>query len=221
MNDLDFSELTDDQLLALVRAALRECVSRGDVVQAAAQAAVLNESEKVQIAREAAEAEAAKQRARERERIAREAADQVRREAESQRATERAADEARKSDEARARAQRLAAEAAERDYKRECEDREWLRRAAGLVGREPGEICVLKIKTDYGTRVLINPSTSQYDRKHLADYHCTENTIKTSRELVGRKRALIEFCAEFSGARGGLVTGDDYDFSQEPTCPTN
>lgn len=81
MGDLDFSQLTDDQLVTLIRAALQECVARNPAVQAAAQSACLDETEKARIAAAAAQAEAAKLRAQERERIAKEAAEKVRREA--------------------------------------------------------------------------------------------------------------------------------------------
>lgn len=76
---MDFSILTNDQLVELIRAACAEAGSRGNAVEAAARAAMLSEAEKVQIAREAAEREAEKLRQAEAARIARDAAEQVRR----------------------------------------------------------------------------------------------------------------------------------------------
>ncbi len=94
MNGLDFSELDDDQLLALIRAALREAADRHPGVAAAAKAAMLDEQERMRIIVEASErasaadrhpgvAAAAKAamldalRAKERERVAAEAAARV------------------------------------------------------------------------------------------------------------------------------------------------
>lgn len=41
MDALDFTALSDDQLVGLIRAALRECVARGGAVQAAARDSTL------------------------------------------------------------------------------------------------------------------------------------------------------------------------------------
>lgn len=81
---MDFSTLTNDQLVTLVKAALDECAARGAAVAAAAQSAMLDASEKAQIAQEAARREAEKLKAAEAERIARQAAEDVRRQASQQ-----------------------------------------------------------------------------------------------------------------------------------------
>ena len=78
MDNLDFSGLTDDQLLQFYRAVCQEAAARNPAVQAACRAAGLDEAEKVKIAAEAAQREAAAQRARERQRVAEEAVARVR-----------------------------------------------------------------------------------------------------------------------------------------------
>lgn len=82
MDALDFSALTDDQIVELVRLALQEVVRRGPIAEAAARAACLDEQERATIAAQAAAAERDKLLAEERRRVADEAAAAVRREAE-------------------------------------------------------------------------------------------------------------------------------------------
>jgi hypothetical protein len=82
---MDFTSLTDDQLVELVRAVVAECAARGTAVAAAAQAAMLSEAEKAQIAREASACEADRLRQAEAQRVARDAAGKVRRQVETQR----------------------------------------------------------------------------------------------------------------------------------------
>lgn len=81
MAEIDLSDLSDDQLVELARAVAIEIARRDPAVDAAARSAVLDEAEKLRVAQRAAEAEAARLRARERERIAEQAAAKVRREA--------------------------------------------------------------------------------------------------------------------------------------------
>jgi len=87
--NLDFSPLTDDQLIDLIRAACMEAAHRGMTTRMAAENAMLDEAEKARIAHEAAaraQAELAREEAR---RIAREAEEKVRTAAEAaQRKTE-------------------------------------------------------------------------------------------------------------------------------------
>lgn len=211
MSDLDFSALTDDQLIGLVRAALQECVRRNPAVADAARAATIDEGEKARIAAQAAEAEAARIRAKERERIAKEATERVRKE-----------NEARTAESARKAAEEQVKQAVEQAAERERQEKEWIHKAALLVDRCPSTICVLYLKTDYGVRVLINPSNDRYDRNHLVDWNANENTIKTIRPFIGRKPALIEFCASFranfkpDGSK--MLFGKDY--SWEGVCQT-
>lgn len=93
--ELDFSPLTDDQLIQLIRAACAEVGRRGAACAMAAQAVYLDEVERARVAREAAEREAERLRQADAERIAREAADKVRREAERQKVVDAAASEAK------------------------------------------------------------------------------------------------------------------------------
>ena len=78
---LDFSALSDDQLVELVREALAECVLRGSAVEAAVRQAGLDEAQKARVAAAAARREAERLKAEEERRIATEAAEKVRREA--------------------------------------------------------------------------------------------------------------------------------------------
>lgn len=93
--DLDFSELSDDQLVGLIRAACAEAVRRGTAVESAARDAYLSEAERAQVARVAAEETAERLRRQEAERIAKEIADRAAREVQ-QKAIESAADKERR-----------------------------------------------------------------------------------------------------------------------------
>jgi hypothetical protein len=203
-------------------------------VEAAARSAGLDERERAEVAAEAANREAAKLRAQERERIAREAAEAVRRQREQQEATARAA-QARAQQErgvAEAEAKRQAAVeagrvAAQQARLREEQEKGWLRRAAALVDRDPATLCLVCAKTDYGRRVLINPTPSRYDRDHLSDWNVDTNRIKTVRVLVGKKSDLIAFSAEFHAApvrsvlSGADYTWDTEEAKEEATCQAN
>lgn len=81
---IDFTPLSDDQLVELIRAACAEAVQRGAGTAAAAQAAYLSEAEKAQIARDAVQREAERQRQAEADRIAAEAAATVKADAQKQ-----------------------------------------------------------------------------------------------------------------------------------------
>lgn len=232
MDPLDFSHLTDDQLVGLLRAILRECVERGGGVRAAAESAGLDEAERMNIAREAAEREAAKLRAQERERVAREAAAAVRRQHDEQEAAaQTAANRHRQNQEAEAEEARRAASvetgriAAQKLRVREQQEMNWVRRAAAILEVGPETIDLLLVDTNYGRRVLINETKqSRWTRDHLADWHIGSSKIKTIRAHVGCKADLIAFCAEFAAIypHGELyLEGCDYTFSEEEKCPAN
>ena len=191
MDNLDFSALTDDQLVGLLRAILQEAIRRSPAVVAAVRAASLDEQEKIQIAKESADREAAKIRASERERIAKEAAEAVRKQAAAQAAIDQ-----------NARIAKEAAEAVAKAAEADATKRAILAEAAALVGSpSPGEISVIVLPNGEryggGTRVLINQGSDRYERDHLVDY-CGPTKIKTHRELVGKKPAMIEFCARLA-----------------------
>jgi hypothetical protein len=81
---LDFSGLTDDQLIALIRGALQEAATRTPECQMATQAAVFDEAEAARIKREAALEEAVRVREEAAQRIAKEAAAEERRRLEAE-----------------------------------------------------------------------------------------------------------------------------------------
>jgi GNAT superfamily N-acetyltransferase len=90
MNDLDFSDLTDDQLVSLIRLACAEAVRRGADCEASARAAFLTEAEKAVIAREARERAAEAIRREEIRRIEQEETARARRRQDAERADEAA-----------------------------------------------------------------------------------------------------------------------------------
>jgi hypothetical protein len=207
---LDFSGLSDDQLLNLIRAALREVSSRDPSLSAAARSAMLDEAERARIMADAGEREAAKLRALERERVAREAAAQVREAnaARTQQTTQAAAAAAAEA----ARAAQVASEARGKDL---------LRRAAELVGKKPDGISVLLLDTQYGRRVLINEGgAANYTREHLSDWTLGSGAIKTVRGLVKNKAALAAYSAEIAARYTGRtlkIFGDNYDWTGNAT----
>lgn len=85
---LDFSILTDDQLVSLIRLACQEAGRRSALCQAAAEAAMLDEAERARIAREAAAKEASRIRAEQAARVAESAARAVRVETEGKQIAE-------------------------------------------------------------------------------------------------------------------------------------
>lgn len=91
--DLDFSGLSNDQLIQLIRAACAEAVNRGAATAAAAQDAYLSEVERARVAQAATLLETERLRGEEAARVAREAADKLRRQAERQRVEDAAAAE--------------------------------------------------------------------------------------------------------------------------------
>lgn len=204
MSALDFSALTDDQLLELLRAACQAAASRNPAVARAAETIVLDEAERARIAAAASEQEAAAIRAAERERIAKEAREKVRAEAEAHSAAARATANADKG-----------REAAEAERRRAERNKGWLRRAAALVDVEPEKISLLYADTQYGSRVLINEGFDRYARDHLADYNTGKATTKTPQTLVKRKPEIAALCAEFAATfkLGATMRGCDYDWS--------
>ena len=205
MEGLDFSALSDDQLLGLIRAALREITTRSPALSEAAHAAMLDEHERVGIAKEAGDREAARLRALERSRVAEEAAARVRADRD---AAERTANAGRAQ---------AAAEKARTDAQASEErGRAWLRRAAALVEKDPGAISIMVLNTGFGRRVLINDGNNRYERDHLVDWNASHGGIKTTQALVRRKPDLAALAAEFNARYAGrelFLAGIDYDWS--------
>lgn len=207
MNSLDLSALTDDQLIGLIRACLREAVARNPAVHAAMRAAVVDEAEAAQIAVEATEREAAKIRALQRERIAREAAERMRREYEAQEAVA-----------AKFAAKRAGEEAAAAGAAKLRAEMDWLARIASLVGGRPGELSLLFLYTKSGRRVILNQGgDNRYGKDHLVDWRAADNAIKTAGHLVPAKPKLVQFCAEFHAAHRAngeaILLGKDYNWA--------
>ena len=220
--NLDFSNLSDDQLVELVRQLAQECASRNPAVANASRSALLDEAEKARIRSEASEREAARLRAIERERIAKEAAEEVRRATESQRSAEETERRRAKEQSARESARKTAEAAVREVAEREAEEAAWLKEIAALTDQEPTSISINYFKSRYGVRVIVNPSCDKYDDSHLVDWNAEENKIKTSRSLMSRKPELIGFCARFreryrkpKGPGSQFLAGCNYDFGKE------
>lgn len=204
MDTLDFSALSDDQIVTLIRAALREVADRSPGCQDAAKAAVLDEAERVRIIQNATEQEMAALRASERERIAKAARDRVRAEQEERELQLRTA-----------QAKAKAAQAAAASRASGERGRAWLTRAAGLVSQSPAGITLLVTNTKFGRRVLINEGADRYSHEHLVDYNTATLRISTTRALVAVKPRLVEFCAEFAAfyTRDLALIGAEQDWS--------
>lgn len=204
--DLDFSDLTNDQLVALARACCLEAVRRSPAVHQAMQDMMLSEAEKVRIAKHASEAEAAAARARERERIAMEARARVRAE-EDRKAAQ---DIARMANEA---AQRAATTVELARYR----DMTLLRQAAALVGRAPADISLLHVRTQRGQCFYINPGMYRYTREHLVTCRLNDMSISTTAALVERKPELVTFCASAAVhlPNDSFIVGSAYRWPEE------
>ncbi|MBN3262979.1 hypothetical protein [Pectobacterium brasiliense] len=181
---LDFSDLTDDQLIELARACCEEAMRRNPAAQQAMRDMMLSEAEKARIAKNASELEIRSQRARERERIAKEATAKARYDEEARIADARAksAQEAikRTRDSAEQRKHRAIA---------------LLRQAAELTHRAPDDLGIVYCKTNRGVRVMINPNSGRYTNIHLVDYYVETEEIHTVQALVKSKTELAAFCA--------------------------
>lgn len=205
--DLDFSHLTDDQLVELARLCCLEAVRRGDHISAAMRSMMIDEAERARIARAAAENEAAAIRARERERIAKDAAEQV-----------RAEDEARNRSARQKRAAEAATVAAARAERTAEAERTWIRRFAAVVERRPGEISVLLSDTRYGRRVIVNLGCDRYTPDHLADHNLETGATKSTRELVKRKPVIAAEAAAMGAMnpKGTLfLCGANHDWKDD------
>jgi len=200
--DVDLTGLSDDQLIGLLKAGLYEARRRNPGVYAAAEGAMLEETEKVQIQNAAAERESAKLRALERERVAREAEEQVRAEFEANQC------------EAHRKTQREAVDKAARKMaeKDACE-KGWLTRAAELTERKPENISIVVANTSYGRRVMINDGNDRYARTHIVDYYPEKETIKIERGLTSKKIELTVLCAELHEHwKQCMLSGSDYQW---------
>lgn len=198
---LDFSGLTDDQLIELARGCCMEAARRSPATESAMRAMMIDEAERIRIARTATELEIAAQRARERERIANETATKLR----------------------AAESQRIAAEIAqqtrEKQHKRNQEHAGVLRRVADAMGGiDPSTIGLLIADTRFGRRAMINEAGNRYARTHIVDCNLQTNEIKTIRAHVPHKPKLSALLKELADGEyfnypSLWIAGDAIDWS--------
>lgn len=210
--DLDLTGLTDDQLVELIRQACRETASRTPVVRLAAEAAIIDESERLTIQREAAAREAAKLRAQERERLANAAAAAVRAAAAANNAVEEARNAEANAKIIAANAAKLAAEATAQRYRLAV----WADKWREIIGWER-DFCIVIADTRYGRRLLVNADHKPYDHRHLVDWLINTTTIKTSLAHVSQKPEIIKLAAEYAAHNPTLT---HLNISAK-ICPTN
>jgi hypothetical protein len=212
VDNLDFSELTDDQVIGLIRAALQEAVRRHPALEAAAKAAVIEEGEKAKIIQAEIEKQASILRAKERERIAKEAAARVHAAHEAQNGeAQRRQEEVTREAEAAARIAKAKADV-EKTQRLEAIRRGYLSRAAALVDLSPHQVTLVV----YRTSVYINKGSDQYSRDHLAEYR--GSTLSTRRDLISRKPAILELLAELRATYDDFaIVGSEYFEPEEVT----
>lgn len=214
MDDLDLSDLTDDQLVGLLRAVAEEARRRNDAVAAAVNDAYLDETEKSKIAAEAAEREAAKLRAAERERVAREAAEEVRRNTEAQATAE---SKLRREQQEHAAAEQLRAKQERR--------MDLIREAATLCGTDPRETYVTVWAGYSGRlRVYIQTGGTHDDGDTLVTYYAGDGdrrpagSISTAKDLTSRKPELAEYCGLRASRSPRGMRLDPTDYIWEAPC---
>jgi hypothetical protein len=171
---LDFSGLTDDQIVELASALAHEALMRNPAVAAAFQHALLTAQERAEAAVRGAQMGKARQR-QQIEEIHRRAAEEQGREELRQR--------------------RHAAVAG------------FVRRAAQLVGRDPGDVTLVWMdQYGNGHRLYLNAGTSTegYGAMHLVDYTPQSEAIRVSWALDKRKADLLVWAREAVAALRAL-----------------
>ena len=216
MDRLDFSGLTDDQLVELARACCLEAARRSPAAEAAMRSMMIDEAERIRIAKAAVETEIAAARARERERIAQEAAARVRAGEAARRAEEDARYAQERQASAAAAAAKAAAEAKAKAAAKAAERMAWLRRFADHLGLDPANIIVGLTRTKFGYRVLVNEGDDRFARNHLLDYNVETGEIRTVQAYVKRKPDFAALAAEFATTYTPYdvwMCGANYDWS--------
>lgn len=201
---LDFSALSDEQLLQMLVGIMREASSRQPEVTQAARDAMFSEIERHRVMQSAGADELRALRAREREQAAAAARDQA-----------RALYDERRAGEIERVAREQAAAAKRSAAAREAASRALLVSAGSLADHSAAEISIVYADTPYGRRVLINRGMDRYSRDHLADYNCDRDRISTKRALIPAKNDLAALCREVSRiAQPPLhIRGDQFDWS--------
>lgn len=174
---LDFTILSDDQLVELISAACQEAIARGEAVGFAARSAMLSESEKARIAQAAREKEMRKAKEREALLLAEQEAARIRAELEEEKRREQAEKTQQlweKKDEIIQRAQELLAEVL-----------------------DSTESLQVWNKTD--KRIYVNKS--RLGANHVVYYHdgngkTRPGTLELSAKLEPQRAAIKQFCAE-------------------------
>jgi hypothetical protein len=223
VDNLDFSALTDDQLVGLVRSALQEAVNRNPAVHAAAQAAVLDEAEAAKVRVEAAEKEARIQRAKQREAIA--AAEAARVRAANAGAVAAAEAEKKRAEEEAKRvemeAQRLAGLAEEEKVRKLWEYKTDLDRRLGQLIRGDRSMTVQVWLRGSDKRVYIQ---YDYDDKLVTYYHTGNARDKPGKLWLGgdaelavkygtaTREQILALCVELCGK------WNTFEHTTEPTA---
>ena len=190
--NLDFTSLTPQQLVDVMRAAHAELHHRDEATAATVGSVLLDQADKSRIAQDAAERETAKLRALERERIARDAAEEVRRRHEA---------EVAESEQAR-REQKLREEM-ERAEQNQERGKAVIRQAAELCGTDPRRTYVAVWENGERQRVYIGIG-GFHDGTTLVTYYASETdkkplgSITTTEQLVSNKKALMSYCVDLA-----------------------
>lgn len=177
--DLDFSILSDDQLVELIRAACQEAITRGEAVAFAARSAMLSEAEKAKIAQSVRDAEAQRAKEREVRFFAEKEAVKVRFELEEQKRKEQAGKTQQlweKKDAIVNRAKDLLAE---------------------VIDTAPS----LQVWNKSDKRIYVNKLNGRLGANHVVYYHdgngrTRPGTLVLSEPLAPKREEILQFCQD-------------------------
>ena len=201
-DELDFSELSDDQIIALLRSLMREASRRNPAAQKAAEQVVITEAERHRAMQFGGTAEAAALRAQDRA-AAVEAGRQLARAEYERRVAAGLLTEAHQ-------ARQMVDTAA--TLEREAEQ-DLLRAVAVITGHKPSEISIVCADTRKGRRVMVNLGHDRFQPDHLADYNVDTKRISVKRHLMPAKKTLIEILAKMGARQGDYhLRGDQFDW---------
>tara|TARA_B100000965_G_scaffold115929_2_gene95713 strand:+ start:3678 stop:4292 length:615 start_codon:yes stop_codon:yes gene_type:complete len=201
-DELDFSELSDDQIIALLRSLMREASRRNPAAQKAAEQVVITEAERHRAMQCGGTAEAAALRAQDRA-AAVEAGRQLARAEYERRVAAGLLTEAHQ-------ARQMVDTAA--TLEREAEQ-DLLRAVAVITGHKPSEISIVCADTRKGRRVMVNLGHDRFQPDHLADYNVDTKRISVKRHLMPAKKTLIEILAKMGARQGDYhLRGDQFDW---------
>jgi len=195
MGNLDFSELTNDQIMELVIELMKEAARRHPDFGDAVRQAAISEAERAIVARSATDAETAALRALERSRIAQAAREKARLEHQEQ----------------------SAKEFVDLEHKKRLKEQDFIRKFADALNLQPNGITIALFEIRSGCRrIVVNEGNDPYNRHHLIDYDVVRLSIKTKQDFVKIKPKLAEICAEFAGYFSGenrvALIGETYQW---------